>query len=100
MKINMGTADRFLRIAVVVLIAILYFTNVISGTLVIILSIIAVVFLLTSFIGFCLIYHFLGISTKEKETIIHHKNKQNMAHEIEVQWMDKMQFNALVNGHT
>ncbi|TAM97517.1 MAG: OsmC family peroxiredoxin, partial [Chitinophagaceae bacterium] len=23
-----------------------------------------------------------------------------MAHEIEVQWMGKMQFNALVNGHT
>lgn len=24
----------------------------------------------------------------------------NMAHEIEVQWMGKMQFNALINGHT
>jgi putative redox protein len=28
-----------------------------------------------------------------------HRQK-NMAHEIEVQWMGKMQFNALVNGHT
>lgn len=28
------------------------------------------------------------------------KNEQFMAHEIDVQWMGKMQFNALVNGHT
>ncbi len=26
--------------------------------------------------------------------------KSIMVHEIETQWMGKMQFNALVNGHT
>lgn len=53
MKKNMGTADKAIRIFIVVVIAALYFTNVISGTLAIILGTLAVVFVLTSFISFC-----------------------------------------------
>lgn len=67
MKTNMGMLDKIFRIALVLLIAILYFTNVISGTLSIILFIVSAVFILTSLIGFCPIYHFLGISTKNKK---------------------------------
>jgi hypothetical protein len=33
MKKNMGTADRMIRIIIAALIAILYFTNVLTGTL-------------------------------------------------------------------
>jgi hypothetical protein len=66
MKKNMGTTDRVIRLAVVVLIAILYFTNVISGTLAIILGIVALVFLLTSLVGTCPLYMPFGISTKKK----------------------------------
>jgi O-antigen/teichoic acid export membrane protein len=66
MKKNLGTLDRVIRISLVVLIAILYFTNVISGTWAIILGILAVVFLLTSLIGFCPLYLPFGISTRKK----------------------------------
>lgn len=66
MKKNMGTLDRIIRVSLVVLIAILYFTNVISGTWAIILGILAVVFLLTSLIGFCPLYLPFGISTRNK----------------------------------
>lgn len=63
MKTNMGVADRVVRILLVVLIAVLYFTNVISGTLAIILGIVAVIFLITSITGFCGLYKVLGIKT-------------------------------------
>ncbi|MFN0292750.1 YgaP family membrane protein [Pedobacter helvus] len=63
MKKNMGTVDKVIRILVAVFIGVLYFTNVISGTLAIILGILAVVFVLTSFISFCPLYLPFGIST-------------------------------------
>lgn len=39
MKKNMGMADKAIRILIVVVIGVLYFTNTISGTLAIILGI-------------------------------------------------------------
>lgn len=68
MKKNMGSADRILRLLVAAVIAILYFTNVITGTLGIILLVLAAVFVLTSFISFCPLYVPFGINTcKTKE---------------------------------
>lgn len=66
MKLNMSSADRIIRLVLVALVAVLYFTNVISGTLAIILGVVAVIFLLTSLIGFCPLYALFGISTKKK----------------------------------
>lgn len=66
MKLNMGTADKVLRILAAFVIIGLYFTNVISGTLAIVLLVIAGVFILTSFVGFCPLYYPLGISTRKK----------------------------------
>jgi hypothetical protein len=66
MKKNMGTLDRIIRFSLVVLIAILYFTEVISGTWAIILGVVAVVFLVTSLIGFCPLYLLFGLSTRKK----------------------------------
>lgn len=68
MKKNMGTTDKVIRILVAVVVGVLYFTNVISGTLAIILGILAVVFVLTSFISFCPLYLPFGISTFRKKT--------------------------------
>ena len=65
----MGSADRIIRVIIAVIIATLYFTNVITGMLGIVLLILAAVFLLTSFISFCPIYAPFGLSTcaiKEK----------------------------------
>lgn len=66
MKKNMGTLDQIIRVSLAVLIAILYFTNVISGTWAIILGILAVVFLVTSLFSICPLYLLFGISTRNK----------------------------------
>jgi hypothetical protein len=63
MKKNMGNVDRTLRVLVAIAIAVLYFTNVISGTLGLILLILAVVFVLTSLVSFCPLYLPFGIKT-------------------------------------
>lgn len=70
MKKNMGSADRIIRFFVAVIVAALYFTDVISGTLGIVLLVLAAVFLLTSLISFCPLYAPFGLSTcpmKEKK---------------------------------
>lgn len=67
MKSNMGTADKAIRILVALAIAGLYYGNVISGTVAIVLLVLAGVFVLTSFIGFCPLYLPFGISTRKKE---------------------------------
>lgn len=66
MKKNMGSADRIIRIIVAAVIAILYFTGVIPGTLGIVLLVLAVVFVLTSLISFCPLYLPFGIKTCKK----------------------------------
>jgi hypothetical protein len=67
MKKNMGTIDKVIRILVAIVVAVLYFTHVISGTLGIILLVLAGVFVITSFISFCPLYTLLGINTAKKE---------------------------------
>ena len=63
MKKNMGVIDRIIRLLLGGVVAVLYFTGVISGTLFIVLAVIAGIFVLTSIIGFCPLYLPLGIST-------------------------------------
>jgi hypothetical protein len=67
MKKNMGSMDKGIRILLAVLIAILYFTNQITGVAAMVLGIFAVVFLLTSVVGFCPLYAPLKLSTLKKE---------------------------------
>jgi small-conductance mechanosensitive channel len=63
---NMGIIDRVIRVILAVVVAVLYFTNLISGTAAIILGILAIIFVITSLIGFCPLYVPLKISTKKK----------------------------------
>lgn len=63
MKKNMGTTDRGIRTVIALVIAVLFFTNVISGTLGIVLAAVAGVFLLTSVVSFCPLYAIFGIKT-------------------------------------
>ncbi len=67
MKKNMGTVDRILRILIAAVIITLYFTNVINGTVAIVLLVLSGIFILTSFISFCPLYLPFGISTKGKK---------------------------------
>ncbi len=66
MKKNMGSVDRVIRMLVAIVIAGLYFTNQISGTTAIVLLVLAIVFVLTSFVSFCPLYLPFGISTNKK----------------------------------
>ncbi|MEN2436396.1 DUF2892 domain-containing protein [Weeksellaceae bacterium A-14] len=66
MKKNMGTRDRTIRMVTAVVLALLYFTDTVSGTLGWVFIIIAAVFLLTSLVGYCPLYSLLGITTNRK----------------------------------
>ncbi len=63
MKKNMGRADRIIRLLLAAIIVILFFTDVITGTLGIVLLVIAGIFVLTSFVSFCPLYAPFGLST-------------------------------------
>jgi len=63
---NMGLTDRIIRFTLAIVIAALYFTHVITGTLALVLLIVVGAFIITSFFSFCPLYFPFGISTKSK----------------------------------
>ncbi|WP_281322367.1 YgaP family membrane protein [Flavobacterium aestivum] len=67
MKKNIGPTDKMIRSVIGIIIAILYYSGIINGTLAIILLAFAIVLLLTSFIGFSPLYKLLGINTNNKK---------------------------------
>jgi hypothetical protein len=66
MKKNMGYADRAIRVLIAVLLGVLIFAGQIAGVTATILGILAIVFLLTSVVGFCPLYVPLRRSTNKK----------------------------------
>ena len=64
----MGNADRILRIIIAAVVAVLFFSNIITGTLGIVLLAVAGIFLLTGFISFCPLYTIFGLSTCKVKT--------------------------------
>jgi hypothetical protein len=67
MKKNMGAIDKLVRIIIAIAMASFYSANLISGTLAIVLLVLAGIFILTSFISFCPLYLIFGISTRKSE---------------------------------
>jgi uncharacterized membrane protein YccC len=67
MKKNVGIFDKILRIVVAIIIAALYYFQVITGTLGLVLIIVAIVFLLTGLLNFCGLYAIFGINTCSKK---------------------------------
>lgn len=65
MKKNMGILDKSVRVIIAIVVAVLYFTGQISGTVAAILGILAIVFILTSLVGTCPLYLPFGLSTKK-----------------------------------
>jgi len=63
MKKNMGNTDKIIRLIIAAGIAILYFSGVITGTIGIVLLILAGIFVLTSLVGFCPLYALFGMDT-------------------------------------
>jgi hypothetical protein len=66
MKKNLGTIDKVIRILVAVVIGVLFFAKIITGTAGIILLVLSVVLVLTSIISFCPLYWSFGINTGKK----------------------------------
>jgi tetrahydromethanopterin S-methyltransferase subunit C len=66
-KKNMGRIDRTLRLAAAAVFAVLLIAGVVKGTAAIVLAILAAIFVITTFVGFCPLYAPLGISTKESK---------------------------------
>jgi hypothetical protein len=68
MKKNMGAVDKIVRVIIAAVIAVLFFTDVIPGTLGIILLVLAIVFLLTSLVSFCPLYAPFGLNTRKSKS--------------------------------
>jgi hypothetical protein len=66
MKKNMGAGDKTIRTLLAIVMAVLVFTKVVHGALAYVLAIFAVIFILTSLIGFCPLYVLFRISTLPK----------------------------------
>ncbi|MBN2815026.1 MAG: DUF2892 domain-containing protein [Bacteroidales bacterium] len=63
---NMGKLDKIIRLVVAALIVMLFFTKVLTGTLAVVLLIVAGIFVLTSVISICPLYTLFGIDTCKK----------------------------------
>jgi len=69
MKKNVGNIDRSFRFILAAVMAILYFTDTVSGTAGLVLVILSVVFLLTSLVGFCPLYLPFGVNACKSNKI-------------------------------
>jgi hypothetical protein len=63
MKKNMSSNDKLIRLGISIVLIILYYKQVLTGTVGIVFLIVAFILTLTSLIGFCPIYKVLGINT-------------------------------------
>jgi uncharacterized membrane protein YtjA (UPF0391 family) len=67
MKINMGYTDRIIRVIIAVILAALYFSGSVTGTLGLVLIVFSVILVATSLVGSCPLYLPFGISTLRKK---------------------------------
>jgi len=63
MKQNVGIFDRTIRILIAAILAILYFTGVVTGTTGTVFLILAAILLLTGILRVCGLYALVGINT-------------------------------------
>jgi hypothetical protein len=64
---NMGSLDRILRTLAALVVGGLYVAGAIGGTTALVLGLVAVAFLLTSFLGTCPLYVPVGLSTRREQ---------------------------------
>ena len=69
MKKNMGSYDKLIRLSLAIVLIILYYKGVLVGTLGIVALVVALIFTVTSLIGFCPLYAIFGIKTCKKEEL-------------------------------
>ena len=59
----MGNADKIIRVLIAAIIGILYYLDIITGTLAYILMAVAIILLITSLVNYCPLYRLIGLST-------------------------------------
>lgn len=64
---NVGTADRILRVVISAVIVSLVVTKVIGGPLAAALLALSAILAVTALVGFCPLYNFLGMGSRENE---------------------------------
>ena len=67
MKRNVGNIDRIVRVSAAFVVSGLYFSNLISGSLAVILGVGAVVMLVTGLSGWCGLYSIFGYESCKTE---------------------------------
>lgn len=67
MNTNIGKTDKWVRLAVAAIIAVLYFSHTISGVLALVLGVVAIILALTATFNFCPLYRVFNINTCEKK---------------------------------
>jgi hypothetical protein len=65
MKMNESGLDRVIRLVAGLVLLLLYFVGVVSGTLGIVVLVLGAILLLTGLIGFCPLYALFKFSTKK-----------------------------------
>jgi hypothetical protein len=68
MKLNMGLVDRLLRILIAAGIGYFYYIGKIDGVVGTGLLVLAVIFALTSIVGFCPLYRIVDFSTRKAKS--------------------------------
>jgi len=69
MKKNLGSADKLARLLIAIGLIVLFYTEVLTGTLGIIALVLALVLALTSMVSFCPIYALFGLSSSKREDL-------------------------------
>lgn len=68
MEKNVGTLDRYIRTLVAIAVGVLYYLDILSGTVAIVLGICALALLLTSLTSICPMYLSFGLSTRKSKS--------------------------------
>ncbi|NND07058.1 MAG: DUF2892 domain-containing protein [Saprospiraceae bacterium] len=68
MKKNMGSTDKIIRFILAAIFVYLYYGGIVTGTLGIVLLVLAAIFVLTSLVSFCPLYKIVGLSTCPAES--------------------------------
>lgn len=67
MKKNVGSTDKVVRLALAIVLILLFYKEVLTGALGIVALVLALVLTVTSLVSFCPLYTLFGLKTTKKE---------------------------------
>lgn len=67
MKANIGSSDKLVRLALAIVLIVLFYKEILTDALGIVALVLALLLTLTSLINFCPIYALFGINTNKKK---------------------------------